>query len=52
MLGQPHGIRVNSVHPGAILTPLQRHLSRDETRAGGWIDEHGRPADYFKTPVK
>jgi NAD(P)-dependent dehydrogenase (short-subunit alcohol dehydrogenase family) len=49
-LGRPHGIRANSVHPGAILTPLQRHISRDEMRAAGWIDEHGRPAEYFKTP--
>jgi NAD(P)-dependent dehydrogenase (short-subunit alcohol dehydrogenase family) len=50
VLGRPHGIRANSVHPGAILTPLQRHLTRDEMRAAGWIDEQGRPADYFKTP--
>jgi NAD(P)-dependent dehydrogenase (short-subunit alcohol dehydrogenase family) len=52
VLGRAHGIRANSVHPGAILTPLQRHLTRDEMRAAGWIDEHGRPADYFKTPAQ
>jgi NAD(P)-dependent dehydrogenase (short-subunit alcohol dehydrogenase family) len=51
-LGQPYGIRANSVHPGAILTPLQRHLTRDEMRAAGWIDERGRPADYFKTTAQ
>ncbi|GAA3240120.1 SDR family NAD(P)-dependent oxidoreductase [Nonomuraea helvata] len=52
VLGRPHGIRASSVHPGAILTPLQRHLTHDEMRAAGWIDEHGRPADYFKTPAQ
>ena len=52
VLGRPHGIRANSVHPGAILTPLQRHLTNDEMRAAGWIDEQGRPADYFKTPAQ
>lgn len=52
VLGRPHGVRANSVNPGAILTPLQRHLTRDEMRDAGWIDEHGRAADYFKTPAQ
>ncbi|MFG2041834.1 SDR family NAD(P)-dependent oxidoreductase [Dactylosporangium sp. NPDC048998] len=51
-LGRSHGIRASSVHPGAVLTPLQRHLTHDEMRDAGWIDEHGRPADYFKTPAQ
>jgi NAD(P)-dependent dehydrogenase (short-subunit alcohol dehydrogenase family) len=50
VLGRPHGVRACSVHPGAILTPLQRHLTREEMVAAGWIDEQGRAADYFKTP--
>ncbi|GAA4261894.1 SDR family NAD(P)-dependent oxidoreductase [Dactylosporangium darangshiense] len=50
VLGRPHGIRASSVHPGAILTPLQRHLTRAEMIEAGWIDEQGNAADYFKTP--
>ncbi|GAA3455622.1 SDR family NAD(P)-dependent oxidoreductase [Dactylosporangium matsuzakiense] len=49
VLGRPYGIRAASVHPGAVLTPLQRHLTRDEMVAAGWIDADGRPAEYFKT---
>ncbi|UQS26577.1 SDR family NAD(P)-dependent oxidoreductase [Amycolatopsis thermalba] len=43
--------RAFSLHPGAILTPLQRHLDTADMLAAGWIDEHGNPADpSFKTP--
>ncbi|MFI5914079.1 SDR family NAD(P)-dependent oxidoreductase [Dactylosporangium sp. NPDC051541] len=49
VLGRPHGVRAVSVHPGAILTPLQRHLTREEMVAAGWIDAQGRAAEYFKT---
>ncbi len=44
------GIAANAVMPGGIMTPLQRHLPRDEMIAFGWIDEHGRVAEGFKTP--
>jgi NAD(P)-dependent dehydrogenase (short-subunit alcohol dehydrogenase family) len=44
------GISANAVMPGGILTPLQRHLSQEEMRAFGWIDEQGRVNDRFKTP--
>lgn len=50
-LGRDVGVRAFSLHPGAILTPLQRHLSQDEMIALGWIDKDGNlvhPA--FKTP--
>ncbi|MCW2818439.1 MAG: family NAD(P)-dependent oxidoreductase, partial [Marmoricola sp.] len=40
-LGAEHGVRAFSVHPGGILTPLQRHLPREEMVALGWIDEQG-----------
>jgi len=40
----------NSVMPGGIMTPLQRHLPREEMIAFGWIDEAGKIADGFKTP--
>jgi NAD(P)-dependent dehydrogenase (short-subunit alcohol dehydrogenase family) len=51
-LGREHGVRAFSVHPGGILTPLQRHLDRAEMVARGWIDEDGNelPTANFKTP--
>jgi NAD(P)-dependent dehydrogenase (short-subunit alcohol dehydrogenase family) len=49
-LGQDQGIRAFAVHPGGIMTPLQRHLSREEMQASGWIDEDGRVLVEFKTP--
>lgn len=36
------GVRAFSVHPGAIFTPLQRHLVMDDYRAVGALDEEGR----------
>ncbi|MEO3937810.1 SDR family NAD(P)-dependent oxidoreductase [Dermatophilaceae bacterium Soc4.6] len=50
-VGADRGVRAFAVHPGGILTPLQRHLSREEQVEMGWIDEQGRslhPA--FKSP--
>ncbi|AXB42304.1 SDR family NAD(P)-dependent oxidoreductase [Amycolatopsis albispora] len=50
-LGRDSGVRVFSLHPGAILTPLLRHLTRAEMVERGWVDEHGDLADpEFKTP--
>jgi NAD(P)-dependent dehydrogenase (short-subunit alcohol dehydrogenase family) len=49
-LGQGAGVRAFAAHPGGIMTPLQRHLSRDEMAAAGWIDEDGHADDRFKTP--
>jgi len=40
-LGAEHGVRAFSVHPGGILTPLQRHLPREEMMALGWVDADG-----------
>jgi NAD(P)-dependent dehydrogenase (short-subunit alcohol dehydrogenase family) len=49
--GRDAGVRAFSLHPGSILTPLQRHLSKDEMIAAGWIDANGDLADpTFKTP--
>ena len=48
--GQDQGIRAFAVHPGGIMTPLQRHLSREEMQASGWIDEDGKVLVEFKTP--
>ena len=49
-LGREHGVRAFSLHPGKIFTPLQRHLTRAEMTAAGWLDASGQPADpSFKT---
>ncbi|HEY0808270.1 MAG TPA: SDR family NAD(P)-dependent oxidoreductase [Pseudonocardiaceae bacterium] len=39
-----------AVHPGGIMTPLQRHLTRQEMLDRGWIDEAGNVIAAFKTP--
>ncbi|MER6943240.1 SDR family NAD(P)-dependent oxidoreductase [Nonomuraea sp. NPDC000554] len=50
-LGRDSGVRAFSLHPGGILTPLQRFLPKEEMIANGWIDEAGNPANAdFKTP--
>ncbi|MEE8600514.1 oxidoreductase [Euzebya tangerina] len=50
------GGRAYSVHPGGILTPLQRHLSLEEEVALGWRREDGEinPAvqDLFKSTTQ
>ena len=48
-LGQDAGVRAFAVNPGGILTPLQRHLPREEMVALGWVDADGRPLHRFKT---
>jgi NAD(P)-dependent dehydrogenase (short-subunit alcohol dehydrogenase family) len=50
-MAEPARVRAFSVHPGGILTPLQRHLAKEEMMAFGWIDEEGNQiATGFKTP--
>ncbi|MGW1952751.1 SDR family NAD(P)-dependent oxidoreductase [Streptomyces sp. NPDC001920] len=51
-LARDFGVRAFALHPGAILTPLQRHLAREEMVERGWIDEQGTPLNPagFKTP--
>ena len=50
-LARDAGVRAFAVHPGGILTPLQRHVSREEMIAFGWIDEAGNLINNnFKTP--
>jgi len=48
-LGEPHGVRCFSVHPGGIATPLQRHLTMEEQTAMGWYDEEGNTNPGFKS---
>lgn len=50
-LGKDAGVRAFSLHPGGILTPLQRHIPKEEMIAFGWIDEEGNLLNRsFKTP--
>ncbi len=50
-LGKDAGARAFSLHPGKILTPLQRHLEKEDMVAAGWIDADGNAIDpTFKTP--
>jgi NAD(P)-dependent dehydrogenase (short-subunit alcohol dehydrogenase family) len=48
-LGQAAGIRACSVHPGGIMTDLQRSLSLEEQIAMGWITADGVLNPRFKT---
>lgn len=48
--GAEQGVRAFAVHPGGILTPLQRHMGREEMIALKWIDEEGNGNPGFKTP--
>ncbi len=52
-LGRNDGVRAFALHPGKIITGLQREMTRQEQIDRGWIDEHGRVigAD-FKTPAQ
>ena len=49
-LGKGHGVRAFSVHPGGIMTELQRHLPQQEMVDRGWIDAHGNVNQVFKSP--
>jgi NAD(P)-dependent dehydrogenase (short-subunit alcohol dehydrogenase family) len=51
-LGRDFGVRAFAVHPGGIMTELQRHLPREEMIAAGWMDEHGNVDSRFKTPAQ
>ena len=48
-LAADSGVRAFALHPGGILTPLQRHLSREEQTGLGWVDSNGNPLVDFKT---
>ncbi|OMI34341.1 SDR family NAD(P)-dependent oxidoreductase [Streptomyces sparsogenes] len=51
-LGADRGVHAFALHPGSILTPLQRHIPHDEQLAQGWITPDGKPAEGFKTPAQ
>jgi NAD(P)-dependent dehydrogenase (short-subunit alcohol dehydrogenase family) len=49
-LATEKGVHAFALHPGGIMTPLQRHLSRAEMVERGWMDEAGTMLVEFKTP--
>lgn len=50
--GRDSGVQAFAVHPGGIMTELQRHLPREEMIAAGWMDEAGNVDARFKTPAQ
>ena len=46
---EPKGVNAYAVHPGGIMTALQRDLSAAEIKAFGWVDDEGRVNERFKT---
>ncbi|MGO4331433.1 oxidoreductase [Cupriavidus sp. 2TAF22] len=42
-IGQRHGVRAFSVHPGGIVTALVRHMSQAQIDASEILDKEGRP---------
>jgi NAD(P)-dependent dehydrogenase (short-subunit alcohol dehydrogenase family) len=43
------GINANAVHPGGIMTGLQKHVSHEEQIKIGWIDDKGTQNPNFKS---
>ncbi|MFI0242025.1 SDR family NAD(P)-dependent oxidoreductase [Streptomyces sp. NPDC016845] len=49
-LGQDDGVRAFALHPGKIITGLQREMPLQEQIDRGWVDEHGNViGEGFKT---
>ncbi|WP_328980334.1 SDR family NAD(P)-dependent oxidoreductase [Streptomyces canus] len=49
-LGKDDGVRAFALHPGKIITRLQREMPLQEQIDRGWVDEHGNViGDGFKT---
>ncbi|MFE9768218.1 SDR family NAD(P)-dependent oxidoreductase [Streptomyces sp. NPDC005808] len=50
-LGRNDGVRAFALHPGKIITGLQREMPLREQIDRGWVDEHGNVIGTgFKTP--
>lgn len=47
-----NGITALSLHPGGIMTGLQKFLSQEEQRAMGWFKADGTLQDIFKTTAQ
>ncbi len=44
------GVTANAVHPGGIMTNLQRHMDPELPRKMGWVDADGNVNPRFKSP--
>ncbi|MFI2610361.1 oxidoreductase [Kitasatospora sp. NPDC018619] len=52
-LGRADGVRAFSLHPGRIITGLQREMTRQEQIDRGWVDAGGRVVGAgFKSPAQ
>ncbi|WP_430867935.1 oxidoreductase [Demequina aurantiaca] len=49
---ESRGILAFSVHPGGIMTDLQRNMPAEELLARGWVDAQGNPNPLFKTAAE
>ncbi|WP_052847727.1 SDR family NAD(P)-dependent oxidoreductase [Streptomyces avicenniae] len=50
-LGRADGVRAFALHPGRIITGLQRDMALQEQIDRGWVDEHGTVVgEGFKSP--
>jgi NAD(P)-dependent dehydrogenase (short-subunit alcohol dehydrogenase family) len=43
------GVEAFAVHPGGIMTSLQRHMSKADIESRGWVDTEGNVNERFKT---
>jgi NAD(P)-dependent dehydrogenase (short-subunit alcohol dehydrogenase family) len=43
------GVEAFAVHPGGIMTTLQRHMSEADIQSRGWVDDEGNVNERFKT---
>ncbi|MEU3571359.1 oxidoreductase [Kitasatospora sp. NPDC036755] len=51
VLGRGDGVRAFALHPGRIITGLQREMTRQEQIDRGWVDARGRVVgEGFKSP--
>jgi NAD(P)-dependent dehydrogenase (short-subunit alcohol dehydrogenase family) len=48
---EPRGVNAYAVHPGGIMTNLQRDMPAAEIKAFGWVDDKGNVREGFKTPA-
>jgi len=48
-LFQANAIEAFAVHPGGIMTNLQRHMTAEDIQSRGWVDSEGKVNERFKT---
>jgi NAD(P)-dependent dehydrogenase (short-subunit alcohol dehydrogenase family) len=48
-LFQANAIEAFAVHPGGIMTTLQRHMTTEDIQTRGWVDAEGNVNERFKS---